>query len=57
MSEPRKIGKATAAVWAGETSHAPYERATQVPVVHSVSFGYHDLDTLRGGLEAIAGVS
>ncbi len=40
----RSPGKATAAVWAGEQSHAPYERATQVPVVHSVSFGYRDID-------------
>jgi cystathionine gamma-synthase len=37
--------KSTLAVWGGETDHEPYERATQVPVVHSVSFGYHDLDT------------
>jgi cystathionine gamma-synthase len=43
----REIGKATAAVWAGETGHEPYERATQVPVVHSVSFGYDDLATWR----------
>jgi cystathionine gamma-synthase len=41
------IGKATAAVWAGEKGHEPYERATQVPVVHSVSFGYDDLATWR----------
>lgn len=34
-------------MWAGETGHAPYERATQVPVVHSVSFGYDDLATWR----------
>jgi len=34
---------ATLAVWAGEDS--PYwERSTQVPVVHSVSFGYDDMD-------------
>ena len=38
---------ATVAVWAGETKHAAYERATQVPVVHSISFGYDDLDTWR----------
>ncbi len=37
--------KSTLAVWAGETEHAPYERATQVPVVHSISFGYSDIDT------------
>ncbi len=37
--------KSTIAVWGGEIDHEPYERATQVPVVHSVSFGYRDLDT------------
>jgi cystathionine gamma-synthase len=37
--------KSTIAVWGGETDHESYERATQVPVVHSVSFGYHDIDT------------
>jgi cystathionine gamma-synthase len=37
--------KSTIAVWGGETEHEPYERATQVPVVNSVSFGYRDLDT------------
>jgi hypothetical protein len=30
-------GKATTAIWAGEQTHEPYERATQVPVVHSVA--------------------
>src|SRR5438552_15138359 len=48
MMPPRKLRMATAAVWAGETGHVPYERATQVPVVHSVSFGYDDIDTWRG---------
>jgi cystathionine gamma-synthase len=38
-------GSGTMSVWSGERGHAPYERATQVPVVHSVSFGYQDLDT------------
>jgi cystathionine gamma-synthase len=38
---------ATAAVWSGEIDHPAYERATQVPVVHSVSFGYEDVDTWR----------
>ena len=42
-TEPPK--KATIAVWGGETAHESYERATQVPVVHSVSFGYRDIDT------------
>jgi cystathionine gamma-synthase len=37
-------GRDTIAVWGGERGHEPYERATQVPVVHSVSFGYRDLD-------------
>src|SRR5205085_1564913 len=37
--------QATVAIWGGEQDHAPYERATQVPVVHSVSFGYQDIDT------------
>ena len=35
---------ATRAVWAGEENHDFWERATQVPVVHSVSFGYPDVD-------------
>lgn len=43
----RSLDKATIAVWGGETTYEPYERATQVPVVHSVSFGYDDLDTWR----------
>jgi cystathionine gamma-synthase len=38
-------GKGTQSVWGGEQDHAGYERATQVPVVHSVSFGYQDVDT------------
>src|ERR1700722_3203286 len=40
-------GKSTIAVWGGETGHEAYEHATQVPVVHSVSFGYPDLDSWR----------
>ena len=47
MSVDRRPGAGTAAVWAGEISHPPYERSTQVPVVHSVSFGYQDLETWR----------
>jgi cystathionine gamma-synthase len=35
----------TLAVWGGETAHARFERSTQVPVVHSISFGYDDIDT------------
>jgi cystathionine gamma-synthase len=41
----RDPGRGTVSIWGGEREHAPYERATQVPVVHSVSFGYEDLDT------------
>lgn len=41
----RLPSRSTIAVWGGETDHEPYERATQVPVVHSVSFGYQDVDT------------
>jgi cystathionine gamma-synthase len=33
----------TVAVWGGEDRPA-FERATQIPVVHSVSFGYDDFD-------------
>ena len=35
---------ATLAVWAGEESKDGWQGSTQVPVVHSVSFGYKDLD-------------
>jgi len=38
-------GRGTISIWGGEQEHEPYERATQVPVVHSVSFGYQDYDT------------
>ena len=43
----RERRPATTAVWGGETGHARYEGATQVPVVHSVSFGYESLDEWR----------
>lgn len=42
-----ELGQATVSVWGGELEHAPYERATQVPVVHSVSYGYDDIETWR----------
>lgn len=41
------LDKTTIAVWGGETAHPSYERATQVPVVHSVSFGHENIDTWR----------
>lgn len=39
----RKLSSATVSVWGGEDEYL-LDRATQVPVVHSVSFGYNDLD-------------
>jgi cystathionine gamma-synthase len=36
--------KGTLSVWAGEEAKDLWQRATQVPVVHSVSFGYRDVD-------------
>ena len=42
MSDP-KLSPATLTVWGGEDEYL-LDRATQVPVVHSVSFGYDDLD-------------
>jgi cystathionine gamma-synthase len=37
-------GLETLAIWAGEEGKSGWERSTQIPVVHSVSFGYDDLD-------------
>jgi len=37
------LGRGTLSVWGGEDRYL-LDRATQVPVVHSVSFGYDDLD-------------
>jgi len=34
----------TLSIWAGEEEKDGWQRSTQVPVVHSVSFGYQDLD-------------
>jgi cystathionine gamma-synthase len=39
-----KPGMGTLSVWAGEDKREGWQRATQVPVVHSVSYGYDDLD-------------
>ncbi|MGE4594534.1 MAG: cystathionine gamma-synthase family protein [Gammaproteobacteria bacterium] len=41
----KNIGKSTQSVWGGEQEHELFERSTQVPVVHSVSFAYKDIDT------------
>lgn len=43
MTQSDQPGIGTRAVWAGEETRA-WQGATQVPVVHSVSFGYDDLD-------------
>ncbi|NDB79333.1 aminotransferase class I/II-fold pyridoxal phosphate-dependent enzyme, partial [archaeon] len=45
MSDKKEIGKSTKSIWGGEQDYDLYERSTQVPVVHSVSFGYKDIDT------------
>lgn len=58
MSEMDPPGRrqASVCVWGGESDHANWERATQVPVVHSISFGYEDIDTWhRVALEREAG--
>jgi len=41
----KNVGQSTLSIWGGEQEHALYERATQVPVVHSVSYTYKDIDT------------
>ncbi len=46
MSEDRTPKPATLALWAGE-DHYLVEGATQVPIVNSVAYGYHDLDEWR----------
>ena len=45
MLDKKNIGKSTQSIWGGEQEYEPYERSTQVPVVHSVSFAYKDIDT------------
>ena len=45
MIEKKDIGKSTKSVWGGEKEYELYERSSQVPVVHSVSFAYKDIDT------------
>ncbi|MFO7610612.1 MAG: cystathionine gamma-synthase family protein [Candidatus Krumholzibacteriia bacterium] len=45
MNEPKRTpGPGTRAVWGGE-EELSWQGATQVPVVHSVTFGFEDLDT------------
>ncbi|SFS97800.1 cystathionine gamma-synthase family protein [Marininema halotolerans] len=43
----KKQGKGsigTQSVWGGEEQSSFFQRSTQIPVVHSVSFGYEDMD-------------
>jgi len=44
MNDQPILSPGTRAVWAGEEQHDFWERSTQVPLVHSVSFGYPDVD-------------
>ncbi len=43
MTNPNHPGLGTQSIWAGEDEYL-LQGATQVPVVHSVSFGYEDMD-------------
>ena len=45
MNDQFPAGLSTRSIWGGEQEHERYERSTQVPVVHSVSFTYRDIDT------------
>ena len=48
MTDYDEPGRDTIAVWGGEEGEDLWQRATQVPVVHSVSFGYPDVDEWLG---------
>ena len=43
MTDSQSPAPGTLAIWAGEESYL-MQGATQVPVVHSVAFGYPDVD-------------
>ena len=56
MLDKKQIGKSTQSIWCGEQEYELYERSTQVPVVHSVSFAYKDIDTWhKVALEEVEG--
>jgi cystathionine gamma-synthase len=56
MTGKSSAGQSTLSIWGGEQEHELYERSTQVPVVHSVSFTYKDIDTWQDvALEKIPG--
>jgi cystathionine gamma-synthase len=42
--ENHKPHPSTLSIWAGEENKQGWQRSTQIPVVHSVSFGYEDID-------------
>jgi cystathionine gamma-synthase len=44
MTDSQQPGFGTLSIWGGEEQKEGWQRATQVPVVHSVSYGYDDLD-------------
>ncbi|MGL4611679.1 MAG: cystathionine gamma-synthase family protein [Trueperaceae bacterium] len=43
QNDMKNLGKATQAIWSGEEEYL-VERATQVPIVQSISYGYDDID-------------
>lgn len=45
MADNKQISQATQTIWSGEKDRTMWEGCTQVPVVHSVSFGYQDIDS------------
>ena len=45
MADYKQITQATQTIWSGEKDRTMWEGCTQVPVVHSVSFGYQDIDS------------
>ena len=56
MTAKPTAGQSTLSIWGGEQEHELYERSTQVPVVHSVSYTYKDIDTWHDvALEKIPG--
>jgi cystathionine gamma-synthase len=56
MTDKPSVGQSTLSIWGGEQEHELYERSTQVPVVHSVSYAYKDIDTWHDvALEKVPG--
>ncbi len=48
MTDNHKPERGTLSVWAGEEAKNFQDRSTQMPVVHSVSFGYKDVEEWMG---------